>query len=104
MLSESRVLVGQQMKKNMLAVISVAVIALAALIVSYPEYRVGPTKLILLFLWFVVAGSWVLRLYKTGTLNLTPEELYNAKERPKIGFIEYLAIVVGAVIIIFFGR
>ena len=87
-----------------MTVISVAVIALAALMLVYPEWRTGATKLTLLFLWLIVGVSWVCRLYGAGTLNLTPGQLFSAKEKPEIAFLEYLAIMVGAATTVFLSR
>lgn len=85
----------------MMEVISVGVVALVCLMLVHSEWRTLAMKLTLLVLWLVVSASWVYRLYRAGILKLTPGQLLNAKERPKIALVEYIAIMTGGVMTVF---
>ena len=92
------------MRKGLKTVVEAATIGLAALVLAYPEWRTGPMKLAVLFLWLVVGASLVRRLHKAGVLDMTPGQIYREKEKPKIELLEYLAVLFGAAVIVFAGR
>ena len=83
------------MPKNVVAAISLAVIALATLMLGNPEWRTGAAKVTLGILWLTVSTSNAYRLHKAGMLSMTPGQIFHAKERPKTGLLELIAILVG---------
>ena len=92
------------MRRNVMTVLGLGVIALAALMISYPEWRTGPARFAFLIMWAVVAASWIWRLHKAGVLSRTPGEIFNMKERPKTGLLEFLAIMAGIVVTVVTGH
>ena len=92
------------MRKTVMTALQVGVIALAALMLSYPEWRTGPIKFTLIFMLSVFSTSSIWDLHKAGILRMSPWQIYEATERPKTSLVEFLAMLAGVTVILFIGR
>ena len=86
--------------KHLWTAAEAALVIVATLLVFIPELRNPPMRVVLGVLWITISGSQVRRLYRAGTLNMTPRQIYQATAKPKIGALSFVAILTGSVAIV----
>jgi len=86
--------------KHLWTAAEAALVIVATLLIFIPELRTTPMRLLLGALWAAISGLHVLRLYRAGTLNMTPRQIYQASARPKLAALSFVAILTGSVAIV----
>lgn len=54
--------------------------------------------------WFASAASMIYRLHQAGVLSMSPMDIYRLNKKPRIGFIEWLAVTGGGVVLMMLSR